>query len=209
LSPEFVQGVIPGAVSGVLATITNDEPTSAPVTISASADGATVTVSPSEIRDGEVAEVTLVADPADSERPIELTVTARRGDIEQTSTRSTTVFTWEDDRGDYAGPLLDVFTAWLAANRPELGIETDLGFTGSMVAPGLLIVSHYCYMTNEWELGLSWHVMVPPDDWADLYLRPRDEAAPTLAFRLASQAAALEDGVIEITPTQVPAEVTR
>jgi hypothetical protein len=51
--------------------------------------------------------------------------------------------------------------------------------------------------------------MVPPDDWADLYLRPRDEAAPTLAFRLASQAAALEDGVIEITPTQVPAEVTR
>jgi hypothetical protein len=209
VSPEFVQGVIPGALTGVLAKITNEEPTDAPVTITASADRATVTVSPPEIRAGEIAEISIVADPATSERPLILTVTARRGDNEETVTRATTVFTWKDDRGAYAGRLLDVFIAWLAENRPELGIGPDSEFAGSMVAPGLLIVSHYCFMSDEWELGLSWHVMVPPDDWSDLYLRPRDEAAPTLAFRLASQAGALEADVIDIAPIQAPIEVMR
>lgn len=209
LSPEFVQGVIPAATSGVLVTITNDVDSDGPVVVTASADGARVTVEPGEIRQGEVAEVSVVADQAATERPLEISVTGRRGEFEQTVTRSTTLYLWEDDRRAYAGELLGVFTGWLADNQPDLGIDPDTQFGGSFVAPGLLVVSHYLYVSDDWELGLSWHVMVPPDDWAEIYLRPRTEPAPTLAFRLASQQAAFEQGMVSIEPVAAPGEVVR
>jgi hypothetical protein len=209
LAPEFVQGAIPGAASGVLVMISNESTTDASVALGAMAEGAEVAVEPDSIRAGEVAEVTVVADPATMQRPLDIVVTGRRGDIEVTVTKSTEVFPWEDDRGEYAGILLDVFTTWLAQNEAELGIDEATELSGSFVAPGLFVVSHYCYISEEWELGLSWHVMVPPDDWAEIYLRPRGEERPTLAFRLASQAAALEDGDVTISAVDPPLEVVR
>lgn len=209
LSPEFVQGAIPGAVTGLLVTITNEGESETPVVLTASVDGGQVSVEPGEIRQGEVAEVTVVADPAAGDRPLDITVTGRRGDIEQTAVRSTTLYAWEDDRGEYARDLLGLFTAWLAENQPELGITLNTGFTGSYVAPGLLVVSHYLFMSDDWELGLSWHIMVPPDDWAEIYLRPRNEPIPTLAFRLGSQQAALQDGTVTIEAVAAPPEVVR
>lgn len=209
VSPEFVQGVIPGTVTGVLVTIGNESPTDEPVTITAAAEGATVTVEPSAIVAGEVAEVTIVAAAVTEERPIDIVVVGTRGDRESTVTRSTTVMAWEDDRGDDADALLSVFLGWLEEHRPELGIGTGTDFSGSLVAPGLLVVSHYMYLTDDWEIGLSWHVMIPPDDWSEIYLRPRHGPVPTLAFRLTSQAGALQDGVIDIMEVMPPTEVVR
>jgi len=156
-----------------------------------------------------VAEVTVIADAATKERPLAITVTGRRGDVEETAQRSTTVSPWGDDRGDDAARLLTIFTAWLAEHEPELGIDAGTEFSGSFVAPGLLVVSHYLYLSDDWELGLSWHVMVPPDDWAAIYLRPRDEAVPTHAFELASQRGALADGVVVVAEVAPPSEVVR
>ncbi len=209
VSPEFVQGVIPGAGSGVLVTIIDESETDAPVQLTVSADGAQVSVAPAEIHAGEVAEVTVIADPATEERPLEIRISGSRGDLDQVVGKSTTVFAWEDDRGDYARRLLGVFASWLADNRPDLGIDAATEFSGSFVAPGLLVVSHYLFMSDDWELGLSWHVMVPPDDWAEIYLRPRAEPAPTLAFRLLSQDAALADGEVTIDDVTPPLEVVR
>ena len=87
---------------------------------------------------------------------------------------------------------------WLADSEPQLGLNPDTEFFGSFIAPGLLVVSHYLFMSESWKSGLSWHVMVAPDDWAEIYLRPRTEMAPTLAFRLSSQTAALEGDMIDI-----------
>lgn len=209
VAPEFVQGVIPGAATGVLVTIANASPTDEPVEITASATGAQVTVEPAAIGEGEVAQVTLVADPVDDEIPIDIVVTGTRGTEEMSVTKSTSVFPWEDDRGTYATALLELFTGWLADNEPDLGITPGTEFTGSYVAPGLLVVSHYLFMAEQWEVGLAWHVMIAPDDWAEIYLRPRRELAPTLAFRLQSQAAALDENLIDIGPVPAPAEVVR
>lgn len=209
VSPEFVQGAIPGASTGVLVTIADEQPTDMPVEISVTATGAIVTVEPSRIVAGQVAEVTIVADAATAERPLDIVVTGTRGDLTSSVTRSTTVLPWEDDRAPYAGQLLDLFTAWLAENEPDLGITPSTAFTGTFVAPSLLVVSHYLYVSDEWELGVAWHIMVAPDDWAEIYVRPRDELAPTHAYRLASQQAAFEDEVVDIAATAPPAEVVR
>ena len=210
LSPQFVPGAVGGARTGVLVTITNASPTGDPVEVTATAAGAEVIVEPDSIGAGEVAEVWVVpGPPAADGATVEIVVSARRGEFEETATRPLTVYSWEDDRGGYTGDLLAVFTAWLAEQRPDLGIGSGTVFAGSFIAPELLVVSHYLYVSDEWEIGLSWHVMIPPDDWAEVYLRPRGEPAPTLAFRLASQAAALQDGIVEVTEVPPPSEVVR
>lgn len=149
LSPEFVQGAIPGATTGVLVTITDESPDGGPVTLTATAGGAQVDIDPQEIHQGEVAEV-MIADAATQERPLDITVTAARGDVEKTANRSTVVFAWADDRGDDADRLLVVFTEWLAEHEPEVGIDPETEFAGSFVAPGLLVVSHYLYLSQDW-----------------------------------------------------------
>lgn len=50
LSPEFVQGVIPGAVPGVLVTITDESENKGSVALTAVVDGAQVDVDPRGIR---------------------------------------------------------------------------------------------------------------------------------------------------------------
>lgn len=211
VTPEFVQGAVTEQPTGVLVTILNESPTDEPVTITATATGATVTVEPAAISAGEVAEVWLTVDPGTSDgTEMELVITGERGGRTATASRGFTAYDWEDDRGEYAGTLFDLFRSWLAANHPELGITDDTVFSGSFTAPGLLVVSHYLYLSDEWEIGLAWHVMIPPDDWAEIYLRPRDEAAPTVAFRLSSQAAAVDSQAPgEISEVPAPLEVTR
>lgn len=211
LSPEFIQGAVSGEPTGVLVTIANETATDDPVTITATVTGALVTVEPAEIALGEVAEVWLTVDSGTTDgTELDLVVTGMRADYTVSLTRSFTAYDWEDDRGEYAGTLFGLFRSWLEANHPELGITGDTAFAGSFVAPGLLVVSHYLYLSDDWEIGLSWHVMIPPDDWAEIYLRPRGEVAPTLAFRLSSQAAAVDSQAPgEISEVPAPVEVTR
>lgn len=209
LAPEFVQGIVTGATTGVLVTIEDETPTDVPVELTVTVDGAPVVPEPASIVAGEVAEVMFAVDVESDGAPVEIVVTGRRGELEATATRSTTGYAWDDDRAEYARTLLDVFLAWLAEHESEIGIGSDTEFAGSFVAPELLVVSHYLFLSDEWELGLSWHVMLPPDDWAEVYLRPRDDLAPMLAFRLLSQEAALQAGEAVITAVAPPAEIVR
>jgi hypothetical protein len=210
VSPRFINGAVAGARTGVLVTVTDASPTSDKVQITAGAEGAEVTVTPAAIDAGETAEVWVVPGTGIGDGTmLDLIIQGRRGETVETATLSYTVYDWEDDRGEYAGELLELFLTWLEENRPDLGLGTGTPFTGSMVAPELMVVSHYLYLTDDWELGLTWHVMIPPDDFSGLYLRPRTGPAPTIAFRLASQAAALRDGVVDIEEETPPTEVMR
>jgi hypothetical protein len=62
---------------------------------------------------------------------------------------------------------------------------------------------------EEYEIGLSWHVMLAPDDWSEVYIRPRNETAPVRAFRLKSWSTTLEGGPAEFTEVDPPAEIVR
>ncbi len=207
VGPEFIQGVYPGADLVLLATVSSAD--DGEVVVTAEAAGADVTVTPAAIRPGEVAEVSVVPPAVVTDTPLLITVTGSRGDTEQTVVKETTIVAWTDSLETEARELFAVFAGWLEENRPELGIGPAVEASGGAVAPLLLVVSHYAFLAEDWEMGLSWHIMIPPDDWAELYLRPRDEALPTLAFRLASRQAALEDGDVEISEVAPPAEVVR
>jgi hypothetical protein len=116
--------------------------------------------------------------------PIEVTLT--RDGTAATREVTINVSRGEDTILDAATPLRDRFVEWLASERPELGITADTEWTPTIVQPHILVVSHYLFFSEEWEMGLQWHIMIAPHDWAHIYLRPRGELQPTHAFEIPS-----------------------
>jgi hypothetical protein len=181
------------------------------VEVTALGTGGQVSVDPPSIGAGQVAEVTYVADAVDGEQevPMTLTITGRRGSISHEQKVTTVIVPWEDTLAATASEIFAIFQPWLAENHPELGIDPATVFDGTLVAPQLLVVSHYAFFNEEWEVGLGWHIMTAPDDWAEIYLRPRDVMSPTKAFRLNSWSTALAGGEFEITEVTAPEQVQR
>jgi hypothetical protein len=207
VSPEFIQGVIPGAEVRLLVSQTSE--TAGDATVSASAPGATITVRPLDISGDEVAEVNVVPESATSETELTITIDVVTDDTTHTATKTTTVYPWDDDRAEQAAEILGLFTSWLGGNRPDLGVTSETEFEGTYLAPELLVVSHYGFFNDRWEIGVSWHVMIPPDDFAEIYLRNRTELRPSFAFRIGSWQKALEDGEYEVAEVEPPFEVVR
>ncbi|HEX6129083.1 MAG TPA: hypothetical protein VF071_08700 [Candidatus Limnocylindria bacterium] len=194
---QFVGMSIGGQPVVFLVTVSGTEADGA-VEISATAEGAAITVEPQPLTPGVVGEVTVVPASVDAEGQLAVTLTASRGGVEKTEERTLMVMPGDDTLANEAARHLAPFIAWLEANRPELGITQQTDWDGSL-GGWVLIVEHYQYLSKDWELGLSWHVMVEPDDWARIYLRHRwTETEPSLAFEISSFAGASEP--IEITP---------
>jgi len=186
-----------------LVTITDEaEESEHPVTISAEAAGAEVVIYYEDIFEGQVAEVVVIPAPTSIGQIIEVTITGTRGSVTDEAVASFEVAEGEDDRQEYATELLDKFVSWLATNHPELGITEDTAWNGTMVSPVWLVVSHYLFFSEEWELHIEWHIMVPPYDWAKIDLRHRfDALAPSYAFEISSLDANGEPVAIEVPDT--------
>jgi len=182
-----------------LVTITDEgQGCELPVHISAMAPGAEVVIYYEDIFEGEAAEVVVIPAPASIGQIIEVTITGTRGSASDEKIVSFEVAEGEDDRQEYATELLDKFISWLATNHPELGITDDTVWNGTMVSPVWLVVSHYLFFSEEWEVHVSWHIMVPPYDWAKIDLRHRpDELEPSHAFEISSVNATSEPVPIE------------
>ncbi len=192
------------------------------VHVSASALGATVEVEPETLQPGQVAEITVIPeghaadevpqeedeqpDAEEGEEPwtVPVTIVCERGGVERTAAVPLTVVSQEEDLiGPSAAEVRDLFIPWLAENRPELGITEDTEWTGTIVTLHILIVTHYLFFSEEWEMHVFWHVMVPPYDWARIELRRRfEETAPSLAFEIPSQSAPPPLDVQPIEPSE-------
>jgi hypothetical protein len=193
-SPDFTLEVVPDASVGMtiggqqvvfLVTAGGSEADGA-VELEADAAGATITIEPQPLPPGVVGEVSVVPAAVDTDTTLEVWITARRGDVERTQTRTLTMFPGEDGLGEEATQHLDAFVAWLAASRPELGID-DATTWESTPGSWVLVVNHYLFFSADWEVDLAWHVMIAPDDWSRIQLRHRwTEAKPSLAFEISS-----------------------
>jgi hypothetical protein len=172
------------------------------VHISAKAPGAQVVIYQQDIVEGQVAEVVVIPTQKSIGKTIKVTITGSQGSLTDKKIVSFEVAEGEDDRQEYAGELLDRFVSWLATNHPELGITEDTSWNGTMVSPVWLVVSHYLFFSEEWEVHISWHIMIPPYDWARIDLRHRfDELAPSYAFEISSVNATSEPVPIEVPET--------
>lgn len=78
------------------------------------------------------------------------------------------------------------FVQFLAANYPDFGIDETITWTATLNAPQILVVEHYLFMSEFWEMELSRHVMIAPYDWINVYLRPRGALTPSWAGMIES-----------------------
>jgi hypothetical protein len=101
--------------------------------------------------------------------------------------------------GKLAAEMRDKFVPWLASNHPELGITSETEWIGTIVNPGILVVMHYMFYSEDWEMYVTWHVTIPPYDWTKIYLRPRfTETQSTMAFEISSVQGGEEPHSIEL-----------
>ncbi len=224
--PSQMNDVINGQVCVLLVTVANEEgeESDEPVQISAMANDAEVTVEPEEILPGEVCEVTVipaVTFPEDWEGPSEgmddlpygegvevlVSIVGERDGAEQTADVSLNVLPGEDTVEEYATEMRDLFIPWLAEAHPEFGITADTEWTPTIVKPHILVVTHYLFFSEEWEMSVMWHVMIPPYNWAHIYLRPRyTGTVPQYAYEIPSVTA---DPLPDPVPLEVPTEIDR
>lgn len=186
-APLEVRTAIPGQRVSFLIRVDEEAVSGAPVVLSAEADGATVEdVSPAELAAGTVGEIWVVIDPAQSDTTASVTIEAMRGDRVVSETRSIPVMPMVDEREVDARRYFDLWTGWLVANHPELGITESTQWDPEFVSI-LLVVSHYAYFSEEWEMTVAWHNMIPPYDWTEVHLRKRwEDLSPSLAFKIDS-----------------------
>jgi len=161
-----------------------------PIALSATSSAGTVAVSPTTINIGDVAELRLNSVDAPVGSRIVVTIAGKRGGETRTATVTATVtdpIGSPDDRLVTGTTMRDDFIPWLETYHPELGIGADTVWTPLPLRPHIFEVSYYMFQSDEWELAVWWHVMIPPYDWARIYLRRRhSEIAPSFAAEISS-----------------------
>lgn len=207
-SPEFVNRLIPGHRPLALVTVTGEGTGTIRFTAVTSVDGAAADVRPADISPGGVAEIWVDLPLVTADVPFTVTITGTRDDLERTVTVDATAVPGVDDLEAAALDIAGVFVDELAGSVDALP-PTTAGLVNGTPVAGLLVVTHYAWFTDEAEIGLAWHIMVAPDDWAELTIRPRDQLAPTEAYRLTSWSTALAGGEVAIDVIDPPPEVVR
>lgn len=188
--PKQLKGFsIPGQRVVFLVTIAEgSQADGEPVIVSAAAKNATIAIEHKSITKNQVAEVTVIPSSARAGKTIDVTFTGTKGSLATTKAIAFDVVAGNDDRKSVAVTLRNRFVAWLAENKPELKINSKTQWTGTMVSPQWLVVSHYLFFSSEWELHIDWHIMIAPSDWARIDLRHRfDATKPSYAFEISSR----------------------
>ena len=205
--PTANRNAIGGQRYVFLVRLYDAHPADGPVSLSVTAPGAlSATVTPSVIRRGMIAEVTIVPPAVAAETSLRVRILGQRmsGAGVAADWRTIPLLPGTDSEASAARERLVPFLSWLAEHEPDLGLTTATPLVGTS-ASHLLVVTHYLFVGDEWEIGLAWHVMIPPDDWARIYLRHRwSDAWPTRAFEIRSVAG--NSKPVEIAP---PPAVTR
>ncbi len=130
-----------------------------------------------------VAEITIVpSEQATIEwHQIELTTT-HAGET-QGLTFDVEMFHWSSANIADAEAKRDPLLEWVENNYPELGSLSDQEWYGYFTYPQIWVVEHWTFLSEDWELRICYHVMIPPHDWSMLRLRPRGELDAILAVR--------------------------
>ena len=192
---------IPGQKCIFLVTVEENQTgtVSKPVKLSATSLDCEVTVFPQSITAGQVAELSVMPTAANIGKNVTITLQAERQGLKQIITITTEVIERENTLEPEAASMRDKFTYWLSINYPELGITNDTTWNGTIVNPRILVVMHYIFLSEDWEMYITWHVMIPPYDWTRIYLRHRfNETSPSYAFEISSVQEQAQPQIIEV-----------
>ena len=94
---------------------------------------------------------------------------------EETILLEVEMFNWTSESLPNAIIKRDEFIDWLEINHPEFGSFSTANSFAYITYPAHLVVEHWTFLYDEWEMRICYHVMIPPYDWSMIWLRPRGE----------------------------------
>lgn len=151
--------------------------------------------------DSCVAEVVLHPERGASLGMYDLKLVATHGLQADTVTLTVDVIDWSQvEEPGWELDKLNDFLPWLHDTHPEIGDLSGQQWFRYITRPQILVVEHWTFLSRDWELRLSFHVMIPPYDWSRLLVRRRGEVTPRLAALRATDGTITEIPVSEFDP---------
>ena len=114
----------------------------------------------------------------------------------ETITLEVEMIDWSSENLQDAIIKRDELIDWLEVEHPEFGTFTGENCYAYVTYTAHLVVEHWTFLYEDWELRICYHVMVPPYDWSKLWLRERGEVDAIFAARRES------DGTIYEIPIE-------
>lgn len=110
-----------------------------------------------------------------------ITVTASNQTHEEVIQLEVDVIPWGIVSMNWAQEKYGQFEDWLRDEHPELGNFASQKWELYSTYPRIVVVEHYTFLSDDWEMRICFHVMIPPYDWSKMLLRPRGQWDPILA----------------------------
>lgn len=95
--------------------------------------------------------------------------------IDETLILEIEMFNWTSENLPEAIIKRDELIDWLETEHPEFGTFSGENWFAYITYPQHLIVEHWTFLYEKWEMRICYHVMIPPYDWSKVWLRPRGE----------------------------------
>lgn len=95
--------------------------------------------------------------------------------IDETLTLEVEMFDWTSDNLPDAIIKQEELIDWLEVEHPEFGTFSGENLFAYVTYPLHLIVEHWTFLYEKWEMRICYHVTIPPYNWSKLWLRPLGE----------------------------------
>ena len=123
-------------------------------------------------------EIFLYPNQTHLEKSLEVNLTVTNNEISKSCTSIVSVVNWTIEVTTEILEMQDEFILFLENNYPSFNINGSTSWESFGNAPMILIVSHYLFKSECWEMELARHVTIAPHDWVKIYLRPRNSTQP-------------------------------
>ncbi len=144
-----------------------------------------------------VAEITFCPDTAATIGIHHVTVTACHGDSTHELPLEVNLVPYSAADTTYPVVKRNEFLGWLAIEYPQYAAVLSQSWSTYATHPGILVVEHWTFLSETWEMRLCYHVTIPPYNWSMLMLRRRGEYDPVFAAKRESDGTLYEIPVSE------------
>ncbi|MDT3739297.1 MAG: hypothetical protein RO257_07325 [Candidatus Kapabacteria bacterium] len=93
------------------------------------------------------------------------------------------LFDWTQGGIETALIKRDEFKKWLVSQNSKYNSIFNQPDKFYHTYPQILIVEHYTFLTDDYEVRICYHVMVPPDDWSFIRIRKRNSLEAEFAAK--------------------------
>ncbi|MFX1328742.1 MAG: hypothetical protein ACFE91_11495 [Promethearchaeota archaeon] len=150
---------------------------------------------------GKVAEIFLYPNITHLDQMIEVEATASSNDLSYKDYAIIDIINWSSEISPLVEVMRDEIVSYLTNNHPEFKINESIVWEGFGNSPQILVVEHYLFKSEFWEMELARHVMIAPHDWVNIYLRSRSSLFPSWSGIINSWSSG-NHTIIEIEPPE-------